>query len=1017
MSLIIILVGIVTWDRLQVRQYPKVDQPVISVWTQLEGASPQIIETQITKVLEDALAGIEGLYFMQSTSVLNDSKINLTFNFERDIEAAANDVRDKVARIRQKLPEGITDPRIRKADADAVPIIQMALYSDKHDIKELADYANRNLESQLEVINGVSSVDVLGGGEYEMRLVLDPVKLASFVLTVEDVVQALKRQNIEKPAGTIVSEDRELIITARAPLATEKDFDNIIIAERDGYLVRLIDVGKAKLDSIETKSRIRYNDKAAIGIALVKQSIANPLTIAKSLNKKLPQLRESLPQGMHLEVAIDQTVFIERSIDNVYQTLFEATVLVIFVILIFLRSFRAVIIPIVTIPISLIGTFALMYSLGFTINTLTLLALVLAIGLVVDDAIVMLENIYRHIEEGMKPLQAAFQGAKEISFAVIAMTITLAAVYAPIALSPGMTGKLFTEFALTLAGAVILSGFVALTLSPMMCGRLLKVPNHVKNKDSKDLSAFDRFNIKYDAFFDKVDSKYASFLAFLLEKTTKRLIVVGVGILIAIVGYFTFTSLKTELVPREDQGRVNVRAVPPFGASISFVNRYMADVERAIQNIDELQGYLMNASAPGESFIYAVVKPWEERDRTVREIANEVNPIIQDIPGLSAWAYPRFVSPISASSEKPVSIVVRSTKSFRELQKIVGDVMKAISKHPGVTQVEADIGKDEQELVVTIDREKAASLGIEIETIASTLDTLFGGKSSSKFKRENKQYSVNVTIADSDKRTPDDVSSIFVRGTKDRKETMVPLAELVTLEKKLTPVEIAHTDALRAHTIKGRLNEGFSMGQTLLEVKQMAYNAAPDGTIIDFSGESRRYFEENSNVITIFGLALLFIFLVLSAQYESWRDPWIILFSVPLSLTGGALMLWFFDGTNNLYSQIGFVTLIGLITKHGILIVDFANKLKADGKTRVDAVVEAAKLRLRPILMTTFAMVLGALPLAIATGAGMESRRPIGLVIVGGMTLGTLFTLFIVPAVYTFFSRKKAAAAQQGFGH
>jgi multidrug efflux pump len=1017
MSLVILLVGAVTWSRLQVRQYPNVDQPKISVITQFEGASPEIVEAQVTKPLEDALSGIEGLNMITSRSEVEESRITLTFNLNRPIEAAANDVRDRISRVRNKLPTDVSDPRIKKADADALPFIYLALYSDRHPTQEIADYAFRYLESQLEVINGVSSVDIFGGGEYEMRLILDPVKLAGYKITAEDVANALKQQNIEKPAGRLISKEQEIIVTTKAPLVTEKQFENLIIGDREGYLVRLSDVGHAEMKSDETRNKVFFNGKNAVAIGLVKQSIANPLDIANDLKKQLQVIQETLPKGMKIEIANDKTIFIEKSIDSVYQTLFEATVLVILVILLFLRSFRAILIPVVAIPISLVGAFFIIYLFNFTINTLTLLALVLAIGLVVDDAIVMLENIYRYIEKGMNPFAAAFKGAKEISFAVIAMTITLAAVYAPITLSPGMTGILFTEFALTLAGAVILSGFVALTISPMMCGRILKAHSHAKVSPNDRFYTLKRlwrsFGTQGDVFLDRLDNAYASILRKALKK---GLLVILVGLGISGLGYLVMTRLPTELVPREDQGVVNVRGIPPYGANLKYVERYMRQVDTLVKTVPEIEKSLTLINVPGESTSLNSLALWGDRERSSREIVESLRDPLNEITGLQLFPSIGGKSLIGGVSDTPFELVIQTTKSYDELIQMADELMSVLNHHPALTEIIADFSSEGQEYVVTVDRDKAASLGIEVATVGQTLDTLISGRTASFFKRENKRYNVKIEVDEAFRKTPDDITGLYIRGSKDRKEAMIPLSEVITISKRVAPTEVNHFGGLRAITLSAKLKENFSLGDTLQEAKEISYKTLPDGTRIDFSGESRRYLEESSNIFLIFGLAILFIFLVLAAQYESFIDPLIILLSVPLSLASGIFLLWLVpDMSMNLYSQIGLLTLIGLITKHGILIVDFANKLKADGKSKLEAAIEASRLRLRPILMTTFAMVLGALPLALAHGAGMESRQPIGLVIVGGMTLGTLFTLFVVPAMYVLLSREKAAEDLHGF--
>ncbi|MFN7709691.1 MAG: efflux RND transporter permease subunit [Holosporales bacterium] len=1007
MSLVIVMLGVVAFTRLQVRQYPNVDEPKISVMTQFEGASPEIIEAQVTKILEDALGGIEGLYLMTSRSDVGESRITLTFKLNRNIEDAANDVRDRIGRVRNKLPNDVTDPRIRKADADALPFMYLALYSDKHSTEELADYAFRSLESQLEIINGVSSVDIYGGGEYEMHLVLDPVKMAGYAITAEDVASAVKRANVEKPAGNIITTDREIVVTTRAPLISEKDFNNMIIAYRKDTILRLSDVGKAELKAVDNRNRVRFNDQNAIAIGLVKQSIANPLEIGNELKRALPRLNASLQKGMKLEVANDKTIFIERSINKVYSTLLEATLLVVLVILAFLRSGRAILIPIVTIPVSLIGAIGIMYALDFSVNTLTLLALVLAIGLVVDDAIVMLENIYRYIEEGMHPMVATFKGAREISFAVIAMTITLAAVYTPIALSTGMTGRLFTEFSLTLAGAVLISGFVALTLSPMMCGRLLRA--HGKHqKLPKNLPLWRHVlhavSVKLDRYQDDLDMRYAHSLRFALNHRT--LLLMG-ALGISAVGAFVFYKLPSELLPREDQGVVNIRANPPYGANLEFVDKYMRQVDDLMRTVPEVEKRLTLVNVPGESTTLNLLKPWEERKRTSQQIVESLRDPLDEITGVSATPSIGGKALVSSLSEAPVEVVIKSTKPFNELVEVADQVMRAFAANKDLTYIQADYNQEGQEFQVTINREKAASLGVDVRAIAETLDTLISGRAVDKFKRENKLYNVKVEVEEKFRKSPDDVSGLFIRGSRDNKETMVPLAELITITKRMAPTEINHFEGLRSVTISAKLKPGANLGETLTTLKEKAQNIVPEGTLVDFAGESRRYMEESSNIALIFGLALIFIFLVLAAQYESFVDPIIIMLSVPLSLVSAVLVLMLTGQSLNIYSQIGLVTLIGLITKHGILIVDFANALKEKGMSREEAVIEACRLRLRPILMTTFAMVLGAIPLALSSGAGAESRAPIGWTVVGGMSLGTLFTLFIVPAFYVLLSSRK----------
>lgn len=1006
LSLVLILIGLVTWNRLQLRQYPKIEEPKISIVTQLEGASPDIIESDVTKVLEDALSGIEGVDTMKSSSEIENSRITLTFKLDRNIEDAANDVRDRIARIRNKLPKDISDPRIKKADADAAPILYLALYSDRHKSDEIADYAKRYLESPLEAVNGVSSVDIMGGGEKEMHVVLDPIRMAAYQITAEDVASSLKQQNVEKPAGELISSTRQIIVTTLSPLKTEADFNNLIITDRNGYLVRLSDVGRAEIQSEDKRFRTRYNDQNAVTIGIIKQSIANSLEIKKLIEKKLPDFREALPKGMKLDIAFDKTIFIERSLDEVNRTILEATALVIIVVLLSLGSWRAALIPIVTIPVSLIGTFSIMYALGYSVNILTLLAMVLAIGLVVDDAIVMLENIYRHIEEGMKPMMAAIQGAKEISFAVIAMTLTLAAVYAPIGLSTGLIGRLFTEFSITLGSAVLISGFVALTLSPTMCARLLKPHEESfkaqmgENIIAKFFHAIERWLTTLAISYERVLKKLLSF----------RIWVVLAGISVAVIGAFIGLTMKTELSPKEDRGIINARATGPFGATLDFTDKYMKELDAIMIKVPEIDRRLTLVQIPGESTSLNLLVPWEDRKRSSHEIAESLRKPVEEIVGLQVSVSSGGQGLIGGTNDLPVQLVLQTTKPYKELTKMAEKVRRQLSRYPNIRYLQADFGVEGQQYVVTPDAEKAKQSNIDVLTIGETLDTLISGRVASHFKLESKRLGVRVEVDKEFRKSPEDLSNFFLRGRDGNKEIMVPLSTLIKVEKQTSPTEIHHFAGLRSITFTADLKSKAGLGQTLGDLKEAALKVLPPGARIEFDGESRRFMEEQQSIYLIYAMAIAFIFLVLAAQYESFIDPLIILFSVPLSITSGIIFLWISSlwsagGTINLYSQIGFVTLIGLITKHAILIVDFANKLKEQGLSKHDAVVEASKMRLRPILMTTFAMVIGALPLALAGGAGAEGRQSIGWVIVGGMSLGTLFTLFVVPAVYTYLSR------------
>lgn len=1015
---IMILIGGVSYTRLSLRQFPAVEKPIVTIITELDGASPQMIEMQITRPLEDALSGVEGLDYMTSRSDPSISTIKLNFNPNRDIDDASADIRDRLQKTRNKLPHEAVEPIIKKTDSDAVSLIDLAFYGDTKTVSELADYAYRYLEKEIQTISGVASVDVFGGGKLEMHLVLDPIRLDAFRVTALDIVGALKKQNVQKPSGRLTTEEREFFLTTFSTLATPSQFDDMVITERKGRIIRLKDVGYAKLDSQDLSNAARFNDKPAVMIAILKKSVANPLEVKRGLEEKLARIRKNLPEGTYIEIANDNTVFIEKSIDHVYQTIWEATLLVIAVVFFFLRSLRASLIPLVTIPVSLVGSFFLMFMFGFTINLMTLLALVLAIGLVVDDAIVVLENVYRYIEMGMKPLQASIRGAREISFAVIAMTLTLAAVYAPIALSSGITGKVFTEFALTLAGAVLISGIVALTLTPMMCSQLL-LPHH-KQENSWLSSLFPRFPLlaklshSYHATsdwigqkLDQLDQDYGNLLTYVLSK---RLIVVGIGVFVALSGvYIGVYALRKELAPSEDQGILRTYAPGPYGATLQYTDKWALQMDKVLGSIPELVKRMTLVQTAEPTYSRNTLVPWEERTRSCNEIKKVLAPQLENI-GLDVTASCPSRSAIGGAGGDDFSFVLQTTHSYEELADQMQKIWSVMNKHPGLSNVQPNMGGEGQDYRIEINSDKAASLGIDPDAISQTVQTLIKGHGSTSFERENKSYPVRVWIGAQFRRSVDDVLALTVRCQRENREFFVPLSDIIKVIPITTSPEIHHFEGMKSVTLSGGLEEGYGLGQVLEEIKTTAERILPGGYQTTVAGSTRDFLKETNTIYFIFCLSLVFIFLVMAAQFESFVDPFIIMLSVPLSLTGAVLALWLStNGTLNVYSQIGLVTLIGLITKHGILIIDFANKLQTQGKSAFEAVIEASRLRLRPILMTTFAMVFGALPLAFSSGAGAETREQIGLVIVGGMSIGTLFTLFVIPVVYTYLSRKKPA--------
>jgi multidrug efflux pump len=993
MSLVVVLLGLVSYTRLSVREYPKIDEPVVTVQTTYRGASAEIVESQITKPLEDSLAGIEGVDVLSSISRSESSQITVRFKLERNPDAAAADVRDRVARVRNRLPDDIEEPVIAKVEADANPIIWLAFSSDRHSPLEVTDVASRIVKPRLQTLPGAADVRVFGERQFAMRIWLDPDRLAAYGLTPQDVEEALRRQNVEVPAGRIESREREFSVVSRTDLNTPEEFADVVVRQVKGYPVRIGDVGRVEIGAAQERSAVRFNGKNAVSLGVVKQATANPLELSRALRAELPRIIAELPEGMTVNVAYDSSVFIDRSIRAVFTTIGEAVLLVALVIFLFLRSPRATIIPLVTIPVSLIGAFTLMYVMGFSINTLTLLALVLAIGLVVDDAIVVLENIYRHVESGMPRRQAAIQGSREIAFAVVAMTLTLAAVYAPVAFMTGRTGRLFIEFALTLAGAVLVSGFVALTLSPMMCSLLLK--HHARHN---------RMYLWSELLLQRLTGGYRRALAAALRH---RWVVMSLFALVAGASFVLLKSLKSELAPVEDRGVILGVFQGPEGATLDYMSKYAQQLERIYAQTRDVERYFVVAGNPtvSQGISFVGLKDWNERRRSSPAIAKELQPRFFAIPGVMAFP----VTPPSLGQsprERPINFVVLTSASYQELQRVTEQILDAMAKNPGFINVDTDLKLNKPELSVLVDRAKAADMGVQIEVVGRTLETMLGGRQVTRFKRDSEQYDVIVQTVVEHRATPHDISRIYVRG---RDERMIPLSNLVRVDETVSPRELNHFAQRRAVIIQANLAPGYAMGEALAFLDDVARRLLPPGFATDYSGQSREFRTSTASLALTFALALAFIYLVLSAQFESFRDPFVIMLTVPLSMTGALLALFLTGNTLNVYSQIGLVTLIGLITKHGILIVEFTNQLREQGRELRSALIEAAGLRLRPILMTTGAMVLGAIPLALASGAGAESRQQIGWVIVGGLLLGTLLTLFVVPTVYSLLAREHYA--------
>jgi multidrug efflux pump len=991
MSLLLILIGLVSFNQLSLREYPRIDEPLVNVSTRLIGASSEVIESQVTKPLEDSIAGIDGVDIMTSVSRTESSQITVRFKLSKDPDTAAAEVRDRVARVRGRLPDEADESIIAKVEADATPTIWLAYTSETMSTLELTDIINRVVKPRLQTIPGVADVQIGGDRRYAMRIWVDPERLASYRLTVQDVEDALRRQNLEVPAGRIESQQREFSVTARTDLNTVAQFNEIALKTVGGYTVRLRDVARVEEAAANERSRVRLNGVPSISTGIIRNATANPLEVADGVRALMPQIQRDLPPSVTVVQANDNSVFIDRSIKAVYTTVAEAVVLVALVVFVFLRTFRASIIPLVTIPVSLIGAFALIALAGFTVNTLTLLALVLAIGLVVDDAIVVLENIFRHIEEGLTPFQAALKGVREISFAVVAMTLTLAAVFAPLAFTPGRTGRLFSEFALTLAGAVLVSGFVALTLTPMMCSKLLR-----------HNPAPTRFDRGMENLLVGITRAYSRALRWTLAH---RWVVLLVMLASAGGSWWLFSTAKSELSPMEDRGVIAIPIRAPDGATLEYTARYLDALDAITAQYPEFDRRFMFIGGGQVSSAFGVLRTvdWTERDLTTQELARRLVPQVMALPGISAFP----VTPPSLGQgfrSQPVNFVIVSGDSYENMARAAQAMLDEMRRNPGFVQPDIDLQLNKPEIFMEVDRVRAADIGVSVDSVARTVESMLGGRVVTRYKRDAEQYDVIVQTEGRGRATPEDIEKLFVRG---RNDTMVPLSSLVKVREAVSPRELNHFNQRRSVTITSSLAQDYSLGEALAFMDEAAARVLPAGYATELNGVSREFRASSGALGLVFVLALLFIFLVLAAQFESYIDPFVILLAVPLSMVGALLTLKWSGGTLNVFSQIGLITLVGLITKHGILIVEFSNQLRKQGRETLEAVVEAASLRLRPIMMTTGAMVLGALPLALATGAGAESRQQIGWVIVGGMSIGTLLTIFVVPTVYTWLARKK----------
>jgi len=999
LSLMIIIVGFLSYLNLSLQEYPSVEEPVLTVDTTYQGAAPAIIESKITSILENTFSGVSNLDYMESSSQTGHSHITLFFKGNVSLSEAASDVRERISQVIDSLPEDTNQPQVHKSQAGQDSFMFLILTSLNHSELELYDFADRNLKGALESLPGVGGIDLYGNAA-TMQIHLDREKLKAYNLSVTDVLETLTDNSQALPAGNIIKGKRHVNIITEMGLNTPEEMGELVLSSAQGHIIHLKDVATLRIDMDRGQFQWipRFNKKPAVFIGIKKASGGNILAISTAVEKHVENMKQTLPQGMHLEVGYNFSMFIKASIKAVEVTVFEAMALVLLIILFFLHSPRAALIPLLTIPVSLIGSFVFLYAFGCSINTITLLAMVLAIGLVVDDAIVVLENIHRHIEEGLKPMEAAFKGAREVGFAVIAMTLTLASVYAPIAFVQGLTGKLFAEFAVSLAGAVLISGVVALTLSPMMCSRLLK-PKELENRNP-----FSRY---IETFLKKVDIGYDKILRRALSFPK---ILSSILILVLVGGAYLFYKIPSELAPQEDQGIIMAGLQGPEGATVDSMAVYTPVIEDLLTAVPEYRG-MWSVTRRSGIFGGITLAPWNERKRSQTEIIEGLQKKMKDIPGVQAFAFP--MQGLLNGGQMGLQMAVKTTGSYGDLEKDMDNLVKKLKDNPCFETIGHDLVLGIPQLSIHIDRNKAALLGVKVKDIARTLEVMLSGNRPITFEREGKHYDIVIQSKEGHKKDMHDVGQFYVKsnpngeGGKDGggdkskgPKKLVPLSNLITLEEKAVPSELRHLNKMRSATLNAILKPSCTTEEALTLVKATAKETLPSSLQLEPVGNLRKFMESQGEMYLMFMAALLFIYLVLAIQFESLLDPLLIMVTVPLSLSGALLALYLTGGTLNIFSQVGLITLVGLITKHGILIVEFANKQRDQGLPVLEAVLKATQLRLRPILMTTGAMVLGAVPLALASGAGAESRQQIGLVIVGGLLGGTFFTLFAVPFVY-----------------
>ncbi|THF51220.1 efflux RND transporter permease subunit [Flavobacterium supellecticarium] len=997
-NLMLILFGIIGYTYLGVREFPSIDPAQISVRTSYTGANADIIESQITEPLEKAINSIDGIRNITSSSNQGSSNITIEFNLDKNLEEAANDVRDKVSQAVRSLPQDIdAPPVVSKADADSDPIITMTVQSDNKNVLELSDYADNVIAQRLQTIPGVSSVQIWGQRKYAMRLWIDPVKLASYGCTVSDVRDALNKQNVELPSGKLTGDNTELTVKTIGNLSTEEEFNKIIIRANGDNIVRLSDVGKASLEAENLETKLSDSGQPMVGLAIIPQPGTNYLDIAEKFYVQYDQLKKDLPKDFKLNIAIDNTVFVKKAILEVAETLLLSVILVVLIIYVFFRDWAIAFRPLIDIPVSLVATFFIMYIFGFSVNVLTLLAIVLATGLVVDDGIVVTENIFKKVEEGMSPIEAAVKGSNEIFFAVISISITLAAVFLPVIFLEGFVGRLFREFGVVIGAAVLISAFVSLTLTPMLNAYLMKGGEQKKTK----------FYKLTEPYFEKMNKGYAaSLVSFLKRKWLSFPILIGcIGLIVLF-----FKTLQKETAPYDDRSYITMRVTAPEGATYDYMDRFMSELTDLINDSVPEKKVSLIITSPGFGSAsvnsgvarLSLVEP-DQRKRSQKEITDDLSKWTRQYSEAKVAVSESPTIAVNRRGGLPIQYIIQAP-NFKKLEEKIPEFMDEVAKDPTFSITDVNLKFNKPEIYVSIDREKAESMGISVIDVAQTLQLSLSGQRFGYFMMNGKQYQVMGQFDKKDRSAPMDLTSMFVRN-KDGK--LIQLDNVVKIEEQSSPPQLYHNNRYMSATVSAGLAPGKSLGDGIEAMERVKAKVLDDTFTTDLGGESRDFVESSSNTSFAFGLALLLIFLILAAQFESFIDPFIIILTVPMAVAGALFSLWLFGQTWNIFSQIGTIMLIGLVTKNGILIVEFANQLREQGKSKYDAIVEAAESRLRPILMTSLAIALGALPIALSLGAASQSRMGMGVVIVGGTIFSLILTLFVIPAIYLMWSRAR----------